>query len=114
MVYTDAESGEGLTDEEIAGVVLCVLFISTETTAGVLTNVLADLALHPEHLEKATEERETFLGAGDYKGLPVSWNPPDITLTPLPLAECRIKSKMLSVNFEYTVLIWFYQFCRCI
>jgi len=43
--------------------------VSSENTALALTNVLADLTLHPEQWRKAKAEAEHYLGERDYKGL---------------------------------------------
>lgn len=69
MDYIDEESGEGLTDLEIGAIMVCILYVSSENTALALTNVLADLTLHPEQWGKAKSEAEHYLGARDYKGL---------------------------------------------
>lgn len=63
------DTGEPLTNEEIANIIVCLLYISSENTALGLINSILDLAKHPEHWEKAKAEAQTLVANNDWKGV---------------------------------------------
>lgn len=63
------KDGKRLTNEDIGGIITCLLYISSENTSLGASAVLVDLALNPEWWNKAKNETERLLQNNDINGL---------------------------------------------
>lgn len=63
------ENGNKLNNEEIGGIITCLLYISSENTSLGASASLVDLALNPEWWNKVKEETENLLKNNDINGL---------------------------------------------
>jgi cytochrome P450 len=61
--------GSKLSDSHIGGILICLLYVSTENTALALSATMADLGSHPDYWKKARIDTLPYLLNNDTKGL---------------------------------------------
>ncbi len=67
--WVDPVSGKSLTNTEVAEIVICLLYVSSENTALGLTNLLIDLVQNPEFGDRVRNLSRPLLEQGDFKAL---------------------------------------------
>jgi len=67
--YVSETSGIRLTDDQIGGILVCLLYVSTENTALGLSATITDLAINADYWEKLRSESRAYLVNNDFKNL---------------------------------------------
>lgn len=67
--YVNPETGKGLTNEEVGGIIVCLLYVSSENTALGLSATMTDLAINPMFWQQVMQESSGYLKTGDFAGL---------------------------------------------
>lgn len=67
--YVDEKSGKSLTDEQVGGIIVCLLYVSTENTALGLSATVTDLAINHEYWNKVRRDCHKYIKNNDYVGL---------------------------------------------
>lgn len=91
--YIDSDTGKRLTNQQIADIVVCLLYVSSENTALGLSATLVDLAMNPEWWEKVQKASEFYLKRGDIPGL---FN--DETIHAVVMESARINTHVFPLN----------------
>jgi len=87
------ESGAKLNDEQIGGIVIGLLYVSSENSALGLASTIVDLATHPEHWNKIAQISQGYLNDKNIDGL---FNDPyiDACVT----ETCRMGAHIFAIN----------------
>lgn len=67
--YIDPKTNKQLSDDQIGGILICLLYVSTENTALGLSATMTDLSINKDYWDKVYTESKLYLTNNDYKGL---------------------------------------------
>lgn len=67
--YRHPVTKQPITDDQISGILICLLYVSTENTALGLSSSVTDLAINTEYWEKVRKASKKYVIEGDFHGL---------------------------------------------
>lgn len=67
--YRDSITGKSITEDQIGGILVCLLYVSTENTALGLSATITDLAINTEYWEKVRNASKKYVFQRDFSGL---------------------------------------------
>ncbi len=67
--YKDLVTGKGISDDQIGGILVCLLYVSTENTALGLSATITDLAINSDYWKKVRDASKKYVINSDFKSL---------------------------------------------
>lgn len=95
--YVDS-TGKHLTDMEIGGIIVCLLYVSSENTSLGLSATIADLATWPDYWQRVRAESFEYIKNNNFAGMFKDANKDDNLLNACFLESSRMNTHVFPLN----------------